>query len=277
MVKMFTINVGGRLITTEQPLVMGILNITPDSFYEGSRVLPAEVAVRVRKMIDEGADIIDVGACSTRPQGEQVSQKEELARLHSALEIIDKEFPDAVVSIDTYRAKVVAECCSEHNVAIINDVSGFEWDSEMFDAVVAADKAYVLTHSVGRAGDEPRYSNFFPQMMQSLSQKMWQLHQSGVKDVIVDVGFGFGKSLEQNYQMLAHLNEFKMLDAPLLVGVSRKSMITKLLGVQASDALNGTTVLNTIALMKGADILRVHDVAAAVESVRLCQAVAGVI
>jgi dihydropteroate synthase len=272
----YSINVSGRLLTMECPLVMGIANVTPDSFYEASRVAGDTLVAHCRRMLAEGADIIDVGACSTRPSGEFVSEKDELGRMHAALELLNREFPDAVLSVDTFRASVARECVKEHAVSIINDVSGFDWDDAMLDAVAELNVPYVLTHTKGVAGDEPSYSDFLPEVFEVLSRKLWQLRQRGVKDVIVDPGFGFGKSLQQNYQLLSVLEEFSILDAPLLVGVSRKSMITKVLDVSPLEALNGTTALNTVALMKGADILRVHDVRAAVETVKLVAAVGGV-
>lgn len=264
----YTINVNGRLLTTEKPLVMGVINVTPDSFYDSSRVQD-KVVLCARQMLDDGAAILDVGACSTRPSATLAEEKEELLRLHRALDLLDKECPDAVVSIDTFRAKVVRECVKEHNVSIINDVSGYEWDSAMLDAVADTNIPYVLTHTCGKAGEQPVYDNLLPDVMRKLSQKMWELHQRGAKDVIIDPGFGFAKSLDENYELLAHLQEFALFDAPLLVGVSRKSMITKVLGCTAGDALNGTTALNVIALTKGANILRVHDVKEAVEAVSI--------
>lgn len=270
-----TINVKGGLLSFEKPLVMGILNLTHDSFYEESRTGGENFIERARRMIDEGAAILDVGACSTRPGSEPVPQELELARLHEALSILDRELPDAVVSIDTFRGKVAMECAREHNVSIINDVSGFEWDEEMLQAVAALNKPYVLTHSVGLAGDRPEYDDFLPQVLQRLAAKMWQLRQLGVKDVIVDPGFGFGKSLEQNYMMLDNLREFGVLEAPLLVGLSRKSMITELLGVSANEALPGTIALGMSALMSGVSILRVHDVKEAADTVKLYLAMKG--
>lgn len=276
MSKDYSINVRGHLISFDSPRVMGILNVTPDSFYEASRVaFDDSLLRRATDMIEAGADILDVGGCSTRPGGEYVSEDEELGRLHRALDILNREFPQAVLSVDTFRARVARECVCNHNVAIINDVSGFELDEEMLDTVAELRVPYVLTHSRGVAGCEPQYDNFMPEVLTSLSKKMWQLRQRGVADVIVDPGFGFGKNLEQNYYMLSHLNEFAALDAPILVGVSRKSMITKVLGIKAAEALNGTSVLNTAAVMNGAHILRVHDVAAAVEVIRLCRALKG--
>ena len=266
----YSINVNGRLLTFERPLVMGIVNVTPDSFSSVSRVEEgSELLSRCRRMLADGADIIDVGACSTRPGSEPVGEAEELKRLHVAFEQLNAEFPDAVFSVDTFRARVARECVKEHSVAIVNDVSGFDADAAMLDTVAELNVPYVLTHSKGAAGDTPHYADFIPEVFKQLADKMWHLRQRGLNDVIIDPGFGFGKTLEQNYTMLDVLQEFSMLDAPLLVGVSRKSMITKNLGVTPDEALNGTSVLNTIALMKGAHILRVHDVKPAVEAVKL--------
>lgn len=265
----YSINVNGRLLTMERPLVMGIVNVTSDSFYETSRVTEQTVLDRCRQMIGDGADILDVGACSTRPSSQPVSESEELECLHRVLELINKNMPDAVLSVDTFRAKVARECVKEHAVAIINDVSGYDWDKGMLDVVAELNVPYILTHTMGRAGDEPVYDDFVPDVFKKISSKLWTLRQRGVKDVIVDPGFGFGKSLQQNYQLMAVLDDFSMFDAPLLVGVSRKSMVTKLLDVAAEDALGGTIALNTIALMKGANILRVHDVREAVHAVKI--------
>lgn len=274
--KRYTINVRGALMTFDTPRVMGILNVTPDSFYEASRVADGDsLLLRARKMVADGADILDIGACSTRPGGAIVPEDEELRRLHVALDLLDKELPQAVVSVDTFRARVARECAERHNVAIINDVSGFSADEEMLDAVAELRVPYVLTHAVGSSDSRPHYENFLPEVLTALSRKMWQLRQRGVADVIIDPGFGFGKSVEQNYAMLASLPEFAALDAPVLVGVSRKSMITKVLNVSAAEALNGTTILNAFALMGGAHILRVHDVAPAVEAVHLYKALRG--
>ena len=267
----YSINVNGQLLTMERPLVMGIVNVTSDSFYEASRTTERTLVEKCRMMLDDGADIIDIGACSTRPSSHPVSASEELASLHVALDVINKEFPDAVLSVDTFRANVARECVKEHSVAIINDVSAGEWDEAMFDAVAELNVPYVLTHTVGKAGEEPVYKDFLPEVYAKLSSRLWELRQRGVKDVIIDPGFGFGKSLQQNYQLMATLEEFSMFEAPLLVGVSRKSMVTKVLGVTADEALGGTIALNTVALMKGAHILRVHDVKAAVEAVKIVE------
>lgn len=254
------------------PVIMGILNVTPDSFFASSRVAGEGLATRAKEMIAQGASILDIGACSTRPGGEVVSLKEELSRLHSALEVLDREVPEAVVSIDTFRASVVRECVKEHNVAIINDVSGFDWDESMFDAVVESSLPYILTHSC----DVDSSRSCTAQVLTALSQKMWKLRQAGVCDVIVDPGFGFGKTLEQNHELFGGLRDFSMLDAPLLVGVSRKSMITRLLGISANEALEGTVALNAMALDRGASILRVHDVKETSQVLALWRAVNGI-
>ncbi len=266
----YSINVNGRLLTMQKPLVMGVMNVTPDSFFAESRADGAEELLRrCASMIEDGADIIDVGGCSTRPSGEFVSAEEELARMSSAFRLLNSAFPDAVFSVDTFRAEVARMCVEEYGAAIINDVSGFDWDEGMLDAVAELNVPYVLTHTVGVAGETPVYGDFIPDVFKQIAAKLWQLRQRGVKDVIVDPGFGFGKSLQQNYHLMSQLEEFAMFDAPILVGVSRKSMITRLLGVSPAEALNGTTVLNTVALMKGASILRVHDVRAAREAVEI--------
>lgn len=270
----YTINIKGKLLLTDTPLVMGILNATPDSFYALSRKNDGDsLLAAARGMLAAGAAILDVGGCSTRPTGEPVSEEEELRRLHAALDVLDSSLPaDTVVSVDTYRARVARECVQNHNVSIINDVSGFDWDKDMLDTVAALNVPYILTHSVGWAGDAVEYASFLPDVLASLSRKVWQLRQAGVKDVIVDPGFGFGKSIRQNYELLAALPLFRQLEAPLLVGMSRKSMITKVLGNTPQDALAGTVALNMAALERGADILRVHDVKEAVETVALYSA-----
>ena len=271
----YTINIKGKLLKLDTPRVMGILNVTPDSFHEESRVWGDAFVERARRMLADGADILDVGACSTRPGSEPVAQEEELVRLHSALELFDKELPHAIVSVDTFRGAVAREVVREHNVSIINDVSAFEWDDDMFAAAADMNIPYVLTHSVGFAGTPVHYDDFLPQVLQRLASKIWELRQAGVKDVIADPGFGFGKSLEQNYAMLDNLAEFSILDVPLLIGLSRKSMITRLLDIAPADALCGTVALNMAALMGGAHILRVHDVKEAAGTVRLFMAMKG--
>ena len=264
----YTVNIKGKLMAFDEPVVMGILNVTPDSFYAPSRIDMAFVVERAKAMLDAGAKILDIGACSTRPGAECATEEEELERLHNVLDVLDKELPQAVISLDTFRGRVVRECASNHNISIINDVSGFDWDDDMLSAVVDARMPYILTHSAECDVEKP----LLPQVLKWLADKMWVLRSHGVADVIVDPGFGFGKSLEQNYGLMAGLSEFSILEAPLLVGISRKSMITKLLEIPSSEALIGTVALNMYALLNGADILRVHDVAEASQVVKMWRA-----
>ena len=262
-------------MTTERPLVMGILNVTPDSFYDGGQYNNSGEAViaRAREIVLQGADIIDLGGYSSRPGADEVSEQEEWRRLSQALEVIRKAMPDVVISVDTFRAGVARRCVSEYGVSIINDISGGDMDARMFDTVAELNVPYVLMHMQGTPAnmqDSPRYAKgVLVDVLTSLAEKLAELRRRCVNDVIVDPGFGFGKTLEDNYRLLAHLEEFKQLDAPLLVGVSRKSMIYKLLGGAPADSLNGTSVINALALSKGADILRVHDVREAAEAVSI--------
>lgn len=255
----YSINVRGRLIDLSQPKVMGILNATPDSFFAGSRVqTEKEIAQRTDEIVEQGGDIIDVGAYSTRPGADSVSAEEEMARLRQALHIVRRVQPDAVVSVDTFRADVARMCVEEYGVGIINDVS------EM------ADEA--MPRTIARLGVPYVLMSIQPtlrEMLISLAKKVQLLRNNGVKDIIIDPGFGFGKTLEQNYLLMNELEKMQVLELPLLVGVSRKSMIYRCLDNMPSEALNGTTVLNTIALTKGANILRVHDVKEAVEAVTI--------
>ena len=256
------INVKGRLLDLATPQVMGILNVTPDSFYSGSRMQTEEdIAARARQILDEGASIIDIGAYSSRPNAEHISAEEEMRRLRTGLEILNRNHPEAIISVDTFRADVAEECVKEYGVAIINDIAAGEMDHRMFQTVADLGVPYIMMHMQGTPQNmqkEPHYDN------------LWTPH-FGVKDIILDPGFGFGKTLEHNYELLAHLEEFHIFELPVLVGVSRKSMIYKLLGGTPQDSLNGTTVLDTVALMKGAHILRVHDVREAVEAVRITE------
>lgn len=269
------INVNGKLMDLSAPQVMGILNVTPDSFYAKSRKNgDAQVSARVNQIIDDGASIIDIGAYSSRPDAEDVSEEEEIARLRPALALINKEHPDAVISVDTFRAEVARVCVKEYGVAIINDISGGTLDAGMFDAVAELNVPYILMHIQGTPQDmqhKPHYDDFIKEVFLYFAEKIDRLHQMGVKDIIVDPGFGFGKTVDNNYELLQHLQDFKLFKLPILVGVSRKSMITKLLGITTDEALNGTSVIDTISLTKGADILRVHDVKEAVQAVKIFQ------
>lgn len=269
------VNVKGRLLNLATPQVMGILNVTPDSFYSGSRMqTEEEIAARARQIIDEGASIIDIGAYSSRPNAEHISAEEEMNRLRTGLDIINRNHPDAIVSVDTFRADVAEQCVRDYGVAIINDISAGEMDEQMFQTVATLGVPYIMMHMQGTPQNmqkEPRYENLIKEVFLYFARKVQKLSDLGAKDIILDPGFGFGKNLEHNYELMAHLEEFRVFELPLLVGVSRKSMIYKFLGGTPQDSLNGTTVLDTVALMKGANILRVHDVREAVESVRIIE------
>lgn len=269
-----SINVGGRLMDFARPRVMGILNVTSDSFFSDSRKLTEkDILERAREIVEQGGDIIDVGACSTRPGAMPVSVEEESERLSFALNIIRRELGDEVpVSVDTFRADVARMCVSEFGADIINDISAGDADADMFRAVAELRVPYVLMHMQGTPADmqvSPHYDDLFREVFSFFESKVEQLRELGVNDIILDPGFGFGKTIDHNYRLLAHLEEFDAFGLPLLVGVSRKSMIYRLLGVSPQDALNGTTVLDTVAVEKGVDILRVHDVRQAVEVVTI--------
>ena len=270
------LNVNGSLLDLSQPRVMGILNVTPDSFYAGSRTqTEAEIVRRVRQIVSEGAAIIDIGAYSSRPNADNVSSREEMERLRMGLKILFEIQPDAVVSVDTFRADVARMCVEEYGVAIINDIAAGEMDANMFHTVAALNVPYIMMHMQGTPQSmqqHPHYDNLLKEVFLYFARKVQQLRDLGVKDIILDPGFGFGKTMEHNYELLSHLEEFRIFELPLLVGVSRKSMIYRLLDITPQEALNGTTVLDTICLLKGADILRVHDVKEAVETVRIVQA-----
>ena len=271
----YTINAGGRLLDLQTPVVMGILNATPDSFYAGSRTqTEAEIAARVHQIVDEGAGIIDVGAYSSRPGADDVPAEEEARGLRHALDIVRREAPDAIISVDTFRADVAKMCIEEGGAHIINDISGGTLDKNMFRTVARLRVPYILMHIQGEPHtmqQAPHYDNLEQEVFLFLSQRVDQLRQLGVADIILDPGFGFGKTLAHNYELMNRLEDFREFDLPLLVGISRKSMIYKLLGTTPAEALGGTIALNTIALMKGAHILRVHDVRAAVETVRIVE------
>lgn len=270
-----SLNVNGRLLDLSTPQVMGILNVTPDSFYAGSRSrTEAEIAARACQILDEGASIIDIGAYSSRHNAEHISPEEEMQRLRTGLEILNRNHPDAIISVDTFRAEVARQCVEEYGAAIINDISAGEMDEQMFPTVARLNVPYIMMHMQGTPQNmqkEPHYENLLKEVFMYFARKVRQLRDLGMKDIILDPGFGFGKTLEHNYELMAHLEEFGIFELPLLVGVSRKSMIYRLFGATPQEALNGTTVLDTVALMKGADILRVHDVREAVEAVRLIE------
>ena len=263
-----TINIRGRLLEIDRPLVMGILNVTDDSFYEGCRVMDDEaVAARVCQIRDEHADIIDIGACSTRPGSESVDEATEWERLRRALEIVGREWPEAVVSVDTFRAGVARKCV-EAGTDIINDITGGS-DPDMFDTVASLHVPYILMHIRGVPATMQSltdYADVTADVITELAFKVRQLRERGVCDIIIDPGFGFAKTVEQNYEMMSRLEEFVKMDLPVLVGISRKTMIWKPLSITPDDALPGTVALNTYAMLHGADIVRVHGVAAAVQA-----------
>jgi dihydropteroate synthase len=267
-------NLGGELRVFNKPLTMGILNLTEDSFYGDSRVEGKEAILnRAEQMLNEGADILDLGAYSTRPGAEEIPEKQELERLISGIEAIKNRFPEATVSADTFRANVARKAL-EAGANMINDVGSGLLDPEMFDAVAEMNVPYILMHNRGTPKTmkhEANYTDVVNEVILELSEKLDNLRRKGVTDIIVDPGFGFAKNVDQNFEMLGRLDEFKMLDCPLLVGISRKSMIWKTLDSRPEDALNGTTALNMIALQKGAFILRVHDVKQAKECIQLAE------
>ena len=270
------LNIKGRLISLETPVVMGILNVTPDSFYAGSRKAgEAAVVERIESIISEGGAFVDIGGYSSRPDAADVSSAEEWSRLEPALKILRDDYPEIPVSVDTFRADIAGKAVEEYGVAVINDISGGGIDDKMFETVAALNVPYVLMHMRGvpqTMQQHTDYDNIVEDIMLYFAEKVRALRALGVNDVIIDPGFGFSKTLNQNYELMSHLNEFSsMLECPLLVGVSRKSMIYNLFECSAEESLNGTTALNTYALLNGADILRVHDVKAAVEAVKIVE------
>lgn len=275
--KGYTINVRGKLVDLSKPLVMGILNVTPDSFYQGSRKqTEIEIAQRTNQIIEEGGEMIDVGAFSTRPGAFEVTEEEEMDRLRRALAIVRRERPEAIVSVDTYRPHVARRCVEEWGADIINDVSEggltgivntpIHEEGSMFEIVARLQVPYILMSVKSNLHD----------MLIAFARETQELYALGAKDIILDPGFGFGKTLDENYKIYQHMEHLQVLDLPLLVGISRKSMIFKLLGGDPTTSLNGTTVLNTIALQKGASILRVHDVREAVEACKIYERMQGV-
>ena len=271
-----TLNCKGKLVNLSSPTVMAILNLTPDSFYGNSRINNVDDALKTtEKFINEGATFIDVGAYSSRPGAVDISVDEELNRSIPIIKAIEKEFPETLISIDTFRAKVAKECIGA-GAHLINDISGGSLDHEMFDTVAKLNVPYIMMHMKGTPQTmqiEPEYEDVALEVITYFTEKMSTLKKLGVKDVIIDPGFGFAKTIEHNYQLLNKLTCLNTFDIPILVGFSRKSMITQALNIKNTDALNGTSILNTISLQKGATILRVHDVKAAVECIELSEKV----
>ena len=271
-----TLNLRGRLLELREPQIMGILNVTPDSIYSDSRTPDeAHITERVRQMMDEGADMIDIGGYSSRPGVDDVTPEEEMDRLRRGLHIVRKLYPEVPVSVDTFRADVARMCIEEEGADIINDISGGMMDRQMFRTVARLGVPYILMHMQGTPDTmqvAPHYDNLRREVMLYFAERIDRLCQMGAKDIIVDPGFGFGKTLEHNYELMNHFEDFAVFNLPLLVGISRKSMIYKLTGGTPQTSLNGTTVLNTISLVKGAHILRVHDVKAAAEAKQIYMA-----
>ena len=269
---MFTLNCKGRLLVVDKPLVMGIINATPDSFFGGSRFTEVdEIVAKVEKMLSEGADLIDIGGQSTRPGSELISPDEEIKRVVPAIEAIIQKFPDTFISIDTFYSKV-AIAAVNGGATIVNDISAGSMDKQMIETVVQLKVPYILMHMKGTPQTMQQnavYENVSREVLDFFIAKTNELRKAGVLDIIIDPGFGFGKTIDHNFELLKNLSVFKMLDKPVLVGISRKSTIYKTLGVNSDEALNGTSVLNTIALMNGASVLRVHDVKEAKEAVTL--------
>jgi dihydropteroate synthase len=263
---------GSKELDLSTPVVMGILNLTPDSFFDGGKFLSLDAQLhQVEKMLKDGASIIDVGAVSTRPGAAEVGEEEELQRLIPSVQAILKNFPECILSVDTFRPRI-ARTTVENGACMINDIYGGRYEISMFETVASLKVPYVLMHMKGTPStmqDNPSYSDVVAEVAYFFENQLAQCRNQGVRQVILDPGFGFGKTVEQNFALLSHLEEFRSPGAPILVGISRKSMINKFLNIQTSETLNGTTVLNTIALMKGANILRVHDVKEATEAIKL--------
>jgi dihydropteroate synthase len=270
-----SLNLDGKIMDLSIPRVMGILNATPDSFYEGSRVAePSQALERAKEMMDQGADILDIGAVSSRPGSHEISETEELERLSPVLQAIREAYPEFPISVDTWRAGVARTVRERFAVHMINDISAGTLDPEMFPTVARLGMPYIMMHMQGTPAsmqDDPVYEHVVDDILQFFAERIYQLRTLGQTDIIIDPGFGFGKTLEQNYELLGKLDAFRMFELPVMAGISRKSMIYKLLDSEPDAALNGTTAAHMALLMKGARLLRVHDVQAAVETVKIFQ------
>lgn len=270
--KYISINCKGQLLSLHTPAVMGILNITPDSFFDGGKFNSIDFAIKqTEKMLNEGASIIDIGGYSSRPGADNIEAQEELDRVIPVIEKINKTFKEVIISIDTFRAKVALEAVNA-GASIVNDISAGDDDPDMITTIAALGVPYIAMHKQGNSKTmqlNPKYNDVTTDVLDYFIKKIQLLRQAGIKDVIIDPGFGFGKNREHNYSLLKNLDAFKMLDCPILAGMSRKRMINEVLNISSIDALNGTTVVNTIALLNGANILRVHDVKEAVEAVKI--------
>ena len=271
--KKFTLNIKGDIVDLSTPKVMGILNTTPDSFYDGGRYNSIDkIKIRIDQMINEGVDFIDIGAYSSRPGARIITEKEEWERLDTTLNMILKKYSNQIISIDTFRSEIARKAVLNCGVSIVNDISAGEMDIKMFELIAELNVPYIIMHMQGNPQNmqnNPEYKNVTKEVISSLATRVEKLKKIGVNDVIIDPGFGFGKTLDHNFELLNNLEAFNFFQLPVLVGLSRKSMIYKLLNNTPDESLNGTTALNTIALMKGANILRVHDVKEAKETVAL--------
>jgi len=273
--KNLSLNLGGRIMNLSTPRIMGIINATPDSFYHESRAASPELAVeKAREMIDQGADILDLGAVSSRPGAEEISESEELDRLSPTLEALRNNFPEFPLSVDTCRSGVARSVKERFGIHMINDISAGNLDPAMFSTMAELGIPYIMMHMQGTPAtmqEEPAYDHLVDELLHFFAERVYKLRKLGLNDIIIDPGFGFGKTLEQNYELLREFNSFQMLELPIMAGISRKSMIYKLLGTGPELALNGTTAAHMAALLKGANLLRVHDVAAAKETVKIFQ------
>ena len=269
---MMTINCKGKLIDFSTPRVMGILNITPDSFFDGGKYKnESDILTQVEKMLTEGATFIDVGAYSSRPGAIHISEEEELQRIVPIIKLLTHHFPNIIISVDTFRSNVAIKTI-EAGAAIINDISGGKMDKDMFATVAQLQVPYIIMHMLGTPQNmqqNPQYNDVTKEVISFFAEQLFKLHQLKVNDILIDVGFGFGKTIEHNYELLKNLSLFQNIDAPILAGISRKSMLYKPLGITPKSALNATTSANTIALLNGANILRVHDVKEAMEAIKI--------
>jgi dihydropteroate synthase len=270
---MFTLNCNGRLLVIEQPIVMGIINATPDSFYSASRQATVDAALaKAEQLLSEGAVILDIGGQSTRPGSQQIDVAEERTRVLPLLEAISKRFPQAFISVDTYHSEL-ASAAVAHGASIINDISGGLFDAAMLDTVASLQVPYICMHLKGTPGtmhEIPKYENLVQEVLDHFIQRIEACRQAGIVDIIIDPGFGFSKTATHNFELIKNLELFAMLKKPLLLGISRKSTIYKTLEIPVEESLNGTTVLHTAGLLKGANILRVHDVKEAMQAIKLC-------
>jgi dihydropteroate synthase len=267
------INTGGKLLDLEIPRVMGILNITPDSFYKGSRYnTDKEILSAATQMSEDGADILDIGGYSSRPGAKDITMEDEGDRVLKAIKLVNRELPEAIISVDTFRSDIAREAVVEYGANMINDISGGDGDNQMFSVVEKLNVPYILMHMKGdprTMQNKPVYDDIVADILKWFGERIYKLKSAGLKDIIIDPGFGFGKTIEHNFELLRRLGDFSITGLPVIVGISRKSMIWKTLDISAEDALTGTTALNAIALFNGVDILRVHDVKEAVQTVRL--------